>query len=238
MIYRRLGDDGNVEKISVKKLFGDKKGVLVGVPGAFTPTCSNVHLPEYVEKSEDLAAKVGTPVSSSLLRPSTCPPNHKTCVRNAELCDILSVREARLCMFPAYPAEFGTKQESPHSTAATVRSPDSRPPAPVPQQHHLSLLGWRNAAPRTVLAVAGRGAGVLRFCERPVCHEGVGGEPEVGRQGADALGRQRRPVRVGEEFSKIFLPLTGPLITFRENKFSRYAAGVQSDSASTRPTPR
>lgn len=55
---RRLNDEGVVEKISVRKLFGDKKGVLVGVPGAFTPTCSNVHLPEFVEKSGALAAKV------------------------------------------------------------------------------------------------------------------------------------------------------------------------------------
>eukprot|EP00903_Cladosiphon_okamuranus_P018198 g16741.t1 len=54
---RRLDENGNVEKISVKELFGDKKGVLVGVPGAFTPTCSKIHLPEFVDQSGVLTAK-------------------------------------------------------------------------------------------------------------------------------------------------------------------------------------
>lgn len=57
-VPRRLDEDGNVEKISVRELFGDKKGVLVGVPGAFTPTCSKIHLPEFVDNSGVLAAKV------------------------------------------------------------------------------------------------------------------------------------------------------------------------------------
>ena len=58
-VPRRLDEDGNVEKISVRELFGEKKGVLVGVPGAFTPTCSKVHLPEFVDNAGALAAKVG-----------------------------------------------------------------------------------------------------------------------------------------------------------------------------------
>ncbi|CAL1170498.1 unnamed protein product [Cladocopium goreaui] len=33
-----------------------KKGVLFAVPGAFTPTCSEKHLPGYIEKAEDLKA--------------------------------------------------------------------------------------------------------------------------------------------------------------------------------------
>lgn len=47
-----------VRDFSVAELFGDQKGILVGVPGAFTPTCSSVHLPEYIDKSARLAAKV------------------------------------------------------------------------------------------------------------------------------------------------------------------------------------
>lgn len=61
---RRLDEDGKMEKISVRKLFGDKKGVLVGVPGAFTPTCSTIHLPEFVDKSGVLAAKVSSSSSA------------------------------------------------------------------------------------------------------------------------------------------------------------------------------
>lgn len=38
-------------------LFSDKKIVLFAVPGAFTPTCSETHLPGYVEKAEEFKAK-------------------------------------------------------------------------------------------------------------------------------------------------------------------------------------
>jgi peroxiredoxin len=39
------------------ELLGHGKVVLFGVPGAFTPTCSDYHLPGYVLRSDDLAAK-------------------------------------------------------------------------------------------------------------------------------------------------------------------------------------
>lgn len=38
-------------------LFGDKKVVLFAVPGAFTPTCSNAHLPGYVALADKIKAK-------------------------------------------------------------------------------------------------------------------------------------------------------------------------------------
>eukprot|EP00434_Breviolum_minutum_P028388 symbB.v1.2.025112.t1/scaffold2421.1/size79598/1 len=44
------------EAVNVAELFKGKKGVLFAVPGAFTPTCSEKHLPGYIEKSEDLKA--------------------------------------------------------------------------------------------------------------------------------------------------------------------------------------
>ena len=34
-----------------------KKVVLVGVPGAFTPTCSTKHLPGFIEKADEIKSK-------------------------------------------------------------------------------------------------------------------------------------------------------------------------------------
>ncbi|NRA55481.1 MAG: peroxiredoxin [Gammaproteobacteria bacterium] len=39
------------------ELFNDKKVVLFAVPGAFTPTCSNSHLPGYIMLAEQIKAK-------------------------------------------------------------------------------------------------------------------------------------------------------------------------------------
>ncbi|XP_004596776.4 peroxiredoxin-5, mitochondrial [Ochotona princeps] len=49
------GTPGN--KVDLAELFKGKKGVLFGVPGAFTPGCSKSHLPGYVEQAEALKAK-------------------------------------------------------------------------------------------------------------------------------------------------------------------------------------
>ncbi len=43
--------------VSTKDLFAGRKVVLFGVPGAFTPTCSNQHLPGYVKDADALKAK-------------------------------------------------------------------------------------------------------------------------------------------------------------------------------------
>ena len=42
-------NNGSPEKISASKLFNNLKIILVGVPGAFTPTCTNEHLPGYIK---------------------------------------------------------------------------------------------------------------------------------------------------------------------------------------------
>ncbi len=45
------------KEITTDELFGGKKVALFAVPGAFTPTCSQRHLPGYVDKASDLKTK-------------------------------------------------------------------------------------------------------------------------------------------------------------------------------------
>ena len=52
-----LMQEGKPTPMTVGDLFGGKKVVLFAVPGAFTPTCSNAHLPGYVVKADELKAK-------------------------------------------------------------------------------------------------------------------------------------------------------------------------------------
>ena len=54
--FRYVSAEGPKE-MSSDELFGGKKVVLFAVPGAFTPACSQRHLPGYVEKAADLKAK-------------------------------------------------------------------------------------------------------------------------------------------------------------------------------------
>ncbi|MCP1198216.1 peroxiredoxin [Notoacmeibacter sp. MSK16QG-6] len=50
------GADGP-EKIATDALFQGKTAVLIGVPGAFTPTCSLNHLPTFIDKNDALRSK-------------------------------------------------------------------------------------------------------------------------------------------------------------------------------------
>jgi glutaredoxin/glutathione-dependent peroxiredoxin len=45
------------KEITTDELLRGKKVVLFAVPGAFTPTCSQRHLPSYVDKASDIKAK-------------------------------------------------------------------------------------------------------------------------------------------------------------------------------------
>mmetsp|Transcript_28949 Transcript_28949/g.23951 ORF Transcript_28949/g.23951 Transcript_28949/m.23951 type:complete len:115 (-) Transcript_28949:23-367(-) len=40
------------DKKTLADVFGKKKGILFGVPGAFTPTCDQTHLPGYLKDYE------------------------------------------------------------------------------------------------------------------------------------------------------------------------------------------
>ena len=45
------------QDISTTELFRGKKAVLFAVPGAFTPTCSDYHLPGFIDHADEIRAK-------------------------------------------------------------------------------------------------------------------------------------------------------------------------------------
>ena len=53
---RRWTDDG-METLTTGELLDGKKVVLFAVPGAFTPTCSDTHLPGFMVRSDEIKAK-------------------------------------------------------------------------------------------------------------------------------------------------------------------------------------
>ncbi|KAE8704606.1 Peroxiredoxin-2E [Hibiscus syriacus] len=52
-----LDSDDELQTTTISSLTAGRKAVLFAVPGAFTPTCSQKHLPGFVEKSGELKAK-------------------------------------------------------------------------------------------------------------------------------------------------------------------------------------
>jgi peroxiredoxin len=51
------GDDGMPQPVQTSELLGNGKVVLFAVPGAFTPGCSNTHMPGFVVKLDELKGK-------------------------------------------------------------------------------------------------------------------------------------------------------------------------------------
>ena len=49
--------DNGPKKVSLKELFINKKILLIGVPGAFTPTCAKDHIPEFISNIENFHKK-------------------------------------------------------------------------------------------------------------------------------------------------------------------------------------
>jgi glutaredoxin/glutathione-dependent peroxiredoxin len=54
---RTLGDDGMPQSVRTAEVLGKGKVVLFAVPGAFTPGCSKVHLPGFVQRADEVLAK-------------------------------------------------------------------------------------------------------------------------------------------------------------------------------------
>jgi glutaredoxin/glutathione-dependent peroxiredoxin len=52
-----LGDNGMPSPVSTGEVLGKGRVVLFGVPGAFTPGCSKLHLPGFVERQGELREK-------------------------------------------------------------------------------------------------------------------------------------------------------------------------------------
>jgi peroxiredoxin len=53
--FKVITTDG-MQEISTQELFSGKKVALFSVPGAFTPTCSNEHLPSYIKNYDQIIA--------------------------------------------------------------------------------------------------------------------------------------------------------------------------------------
>jgi peroxiredoxin len=56
-IFRVKNEDGTLRQVPAAEVFAGKTVVLVGVPGAFTSTCHNAHIPTFVKNAELIEAK-------------------------------------------------------------------------------------------------------------------------------------------------------------------------------------
>ena len=53
VIFNWMDDSFEVQKAGSSELFGDKKIILIGMPGAFSPTCSMMHLPSFIKSVKE-----------------------------------------------------------------------------------------------------------------------------------------------------------------------------------------
>ena len=51
--FNWMDDNFEVQKAGSSELFGDKKIILIGMPGAFSPTCSMMHLPSFIKSVKE-----------------------------------------------------------------------------------------------------------------------------------------------------------------------------------------
>lgn len=87
--------DSGPASVSTDEVFAGKKVVLFAVPGAFTPTCSNAHLPGFVANADTLKAKgVDTIVCMSVNDPFVMSEWGKA--QNAEAIEMMGDPAAEL----------------------------------------------------------------------------------------------------------------------------------------------
>ena len=53
VIFNWMDDNFEVQKARSSELFDNKKIVLIGMPGAFSPTCSMMHLPSFIKSVKE-----------------------------------------------------------------------------------------------------------------------------------------------------------------------------------------
>lgn len=56
-VFKVKDDEGVATDVKSGDVFGGKTVVLIGLPGAFTSTCHNAHVPQFVANAEALRAK-------------------------------------------------------------------------------------------------------------------------------------------------------------------------------------
>jgi peroxiredoxin len=55
--FRVKQEDDSLREVPTAELFGGQRVVFVGVPGAFTSTCHNAHIPQFVTNAREIKAK-------------------------------------------------------------------------------------------------------------------------------------------------------------------------------------
>jgi len=55
--FKYFDTEGNMKEITMETMCKGKKVVLLAVPGAFTPTCSLKHLPQFVDKADEIKGR-------------------------------------------------------------------------------------------------------------------------------------------------------------------------------------
>ena len=56
VIFNWMDDNFEVQKAGSSELFDNKKIILIGMPGAFSPTCSMMHLPSFIKSVKEFKA--------------------------------------------------------------------------------------------------------------------------------------------------------------------------------------